>query len=144
MSRKSLWTGVFVLGAAMVTVSGWADSPVRAILTGGLFLVIGLAFTQWSYRRGRHVSLAQAQEATRGSGGIVFWKPGCVYCERLLRACGKDPRLQWVNVWEDADANAEVRRHNNGDELNPTAVVGKQVLINPSPAELQAALDTRG
>ena len=71
---------------------------------------------------------------------MVFWKPGCMYCERLLHAMGRDARVTWVNVWVDQDANDEVCRLNNGDELTPTAVVGDRVLRNPSAEELNEAL----
>ena len=71
---------------------------------------------------------------------MVFWKPGCRYCERLLLALRGDDRITWVNVWQDQDANAVVRSLNDGNELTPTALVGEQVLINPSADQLREAL----
>ena len=56
-------------------------------------------------------------------------------------AVGDDPRVTWVNVWADPEANAAVRTHNDGNELTPTALVGDRVLVNPSADALRAALD---
>lgn len=121
----------------------WPTGTTRAVI-GGLFVaVVGVGFVLWSYRAGRHVPLAQADAATADAGGYVLWKPGCAYCERLLVQLGGDPRLEWVNVWRDPEANAAVRAHNGGDELTPTAVVGDVVLRNPSAEQLRAALDAR-
>ena len=71
---------------------------------------------------------------------MVFWKPGCPYCERLLKAIGDDDRVIWVNVWQDATARARVCELNDGNEYTPTALVGPDVLRNPSAAEVLAAI----
>lgn len=46
------------------------------------------------------------------------------------------------NVWKDEAANAAVRAVNHGDELTPTALIGDEVLRNPSAKEVLAALET--
>lgn len=89
---------------------------------------------------GPHTGFSQARQRIAPGHAVVFWKPTCAYCERLLRALRDDPRVTWVNVWQDDEANRVVRSHNNGNELVPTALVGDVVLINPSAAELKAAL----
>lgn len=104
------------------------------------FAAFGVALVWFMLRRGRHTPWSRASSQVAPGHAVVFWKPGCTYCERLLRAVGNDKRITWVNVWQDEAANAEVRRHNNGDELTPTALVGSTVLRNPSAAELLAAL----
>ena len=47
---------------------------------------------------------------------------------------------QLVNVREDPEASAFVKRHNGGDEVVPTVAVGDRVLNNPSVREIQRAL----
>lgn len=140
--RTVMWVMVFAV-AAFVTYSGWQGSPPRAVLTGALVWVVGGSFVAWSHRRGRHTALEQAKSLTAEEGGYVLWKPGCTYCEKLLRQMGDDSRVQWVNVWRDDVANDEVRAFNDGNELTPTAVVGDVVLSNPSAGQLRAALDAR-
>lgn len=71
----------------------------------------------------------------------IYWRPGCPYCEDLMS--GLDPadeRLTFRNIWQDADAAATVRGLQDGNELVPTVVVGKQVLTAPSSDEVLAAL----
>jgi mycoredoxin len=46
----------------------------------------------------------------------VYWRPGCGYCDRLLRTLGDSVggvRLQ--NMWVDDWAGLFVRRHNGGN-----------------------------
>lgn len=112
-------------------VSGWWVTAVG---------VVGVAFLAVHARRGRHTSWEAARRQLGPDHAVVFWKPGCMFCEQLLRAVGKDERVTWVNVWVDEQANAEVRRLNDGNELTPTALVGDRVLRNPSAHELLASL----
>lgn len=141
---RTLLLGAVILVAVALAATRWPTDPVAALSIGTGVAVAGIGAVLWSFRAGRHVPLADAMAATMNSGGVVFWKPGCIFCERLLAQLGRDPRIQWVNVWRDAEANAVVRSHNGGDELTPTAVVGDQVLRNPSASDLRAALDARG
>ncbi|WP_461107120.1 glutaredoxin family protein [Tessaracoccus terricola] len=129
-------TSMLPLALAVVLVLTGDVSPwwaLAAVLLAG-------ALAWFMLRRGRHTPWARAGAQVGPGHAVVFWKPGCMYCERLLRALGNDNRITWVNVWKDADANTELRRHNDGDELTPTALVGDGVLRNPSADELQAAL----
>jgi glutaredoxin len=77
-------------------------------------------------------------------GATVYWRPGCPFCLtlRLGLRLTRTPH-QLVNVREDPDASAFVRRHNGGDELVPTVVVGDRVLSNPSLREVRRALASR-
>jgi mycoredoxin len=71
----------------------------------------------------------------------VYWRPGCYFCRKLLRALdGAGARVRLHNIWEDEDARAFVRAHNNGDETVPTVVLGGRVSTNPSPREFLASL----
>lgn len=90
-----------------------------------------------------HVDWEQAQRDLAAGNAVVFWKPGCAFCEFLLLRLRSEERVTWVNVWKDKDANAAVRAANNGDELTPTALIGDRVLRNPSAGEVIAALGKR-
>lgn len=96
----------------------------------------------WFSRTRPHVSWEQAQRDLADGKAVVFWKPGCAFCEFLLLQLGREKRVTWVNVWKDEAANAAVRAVNNGDELTPTALIGDEVLRNPSAKEVLAALET--
>ena len=113
------------------------DAPVWLVVFMGL---VGIALVALNGRRGRHTAWGDAQEWMGPGHAVVFWKPGCMYCERLLRAVGDDDRVTWVNVHVDQEANDEVCRLNNGDELTPTALVADRVMRNPSAEELLASL----
>jgi mycoredoxin len=64
----------------------------------------------------------------------VYWRPGCGYCDRLLRALGdSEVTVRLHNIWEDDSAREFVRRHNRGNETVPTVAVGTDVVTNPSP-----------
>lgn len=74
----------------------------------------------------------------------VYWRPGCPSCMKLrlgLRLTRTPHRL--VNVWEDPEASAFVKRHNGGDELVPTVAVGDRVLSTPRVREVQRAVAGR-
>lgn len=71
----------------------------------------------------------------------VYWRPGCGYCRRLLRALrseGVTMRLR--NIWEDPEAREFVREHNHGDETVPTVTLGPTTLTNPDPSTLIARI----
>jgi len=65
----------------------------------------------------------------------VFWRPGCPYCDRLLRrfdAAAVVYRLH--NIWEDDSAKRFVKQHNHGNETVPTVALDGEVVTNPDPA----------
>ena len=68
---------------------------------------------------------------------VVYWRGGCFYCNRLLRALRRAgvPVIE-RDIWSDDAAREFVRQHNGGDETVPTVVVGAWVRTNPEPAEL--------
>jgi hypothetical protein len=39
---------------------------------------------------------------------------------------------QWINIWEDAAAAADVRDITGGYETVPTVVIGDMAMVNPS------------
>ncbi len=128
-------------------VAAFAVAIIAMLITGTSWwwvlgtAVLGVGFVAFTARRGRHTPWSTASGLVGPGHAVVFWKPGCMFCERLLRAVGKDDeRVTWVNVRVDKDANREVRRLNDGDELTPTVLVGGRVLRNPSAEEMLASV----
>lgn len=140
MMKKRLAATLVVVVAFSIAIFLLIDNDAPFWLIG-FMAAVGLALIALNGRRGRHTSWVAAKNFVGPGHAVVFWKPGCSFCERLLRSVGDDDRVTWVNVWVDKDGNAEVRRLNNGDELTPTAVVGNRVLRNPSAKELLKALN---
>ena len=75
------------------------------------------------------------------STAIVYWRPGCPYCDHLLSGLpAEDERIVYRNIWEDPEAAATVRLLQDGNELVPTVVIGETVLTAPDGAQVMAAL----
>jgi hypothetical protein len=49
-------------------------------------------------------------------------------------------RAEWINIWDDPAAAAEVRDITGGDETVPTVVVGTQAMVNSSAQQVIAAV----
>ncbi len=74
------------------------------------------------------------------SNVVVFWRPGCGFCMMLRRGLRKAGLTTVeVDIWEDPDAAAFVRRHARGHETVPTVAVGGEVMVNPSWRAVVAA-----
>lgn len=137
-TRLSILLG-FLAVLVLAIVIG-VESLTAGAIVGVLGCLVVLSIGWWSGRRGRHIAWAEASAQIALGRALVLWKPGCVYCERLLLSLGRDPRVTWVNVWQDEQANARVRELNGGDELTPTVIIGDEVLRNPTADEIRALL----
>ncbi|MCY4037787.1 MAG: NrdH-redoxin [bacterium] len=74
-------------------------------------------------------------------GVVFYWRPGCGFCARLHRELGQfDVPLEMHNIWEDQAAAAFVRSVADGNETVPTVVVGDTSMVNPTGAQVMAAL----
>lgn len=71
----------------------------------------------------------------------VLWRPGCPFCSRLRRGLAR-AGIDTVerDIWADPSAAARVRSATGGDETVPTVVVGSRPLVNPSVAQVVAAV----
>lgn len=72
----------------------------------------------------------------------VYWRPGCGFCARLfadIEAAGL--AHDRVNIWDDREAAQYVRSVAAGNETVPTVRIGEHAMVNPSLAQIQAALD---
>lgn len=130
--------GTLAVAATALVLGG--DDLRTGVLVGVVGEMAVLVVAVWSGRRGRHTPWLRAVEALAPSRALVLWKPGCLYCERLLVQLRGDPWVIWVNVWRDEDAQARVRAVKRGNELTPTALVGDEVLRNPTAQELRERL----
>lgn len=75
----------------------------------------------------------------------VYWRPGCPFCSSLFRQLDRAGiAYERVNIWEHPDAAATVRSIANGNETVPTVVVGTVGMVNPSGAQVAAALAAAG
>lgn len=75
------------------------------------------------------------------SAVTVFWRPGCMFCSGLFRSlekAGLEPERR--NIWEDEEAAAVVRSATGGSETVPTVVIGDRAMVNPTGAEVMAAV----
>lgn len=141
MPRQQRWTFLLATAAVLALAVAMGIDDLREGIAVGVLGGLGmLVLALWSGRRGRHTPWQRAAAQVAPGHAVVLWKPGCVYCERLLLRLRHDPRVTWVNVWRDEEANAQVRAVNGGDELTPTALVGAEVLRNPSAAALRERL----
>jgi glutaredoxin len=70
-----------------------------------------------------------------------YWRPGCGFCAALHHPLSKSGfKVREINIWEDPDAAARVRQVANGNETVPTVIIGSTALVNPSFAEVEAAV----
>ncbi|KZB83273.1 glutaredoxin domain-containing protein [Amycolatopsis regifaucium] len=70
-----------------------------------------------------------------------YWRPGCGFCAALERPLSKSGfNVKRVNIWEDPAAAARVRSVADGNEVVPTVFVGSKAMVNPSFAEIEAAV----
>ncbi len=91
--------------------------------------------------------MTAAQDAVPDASGgqptvTVYWRPGCGFCRRLRRGLDRaGVERTEINIWENPDAAAVVRRHARGNETVPTVLVGDSAMVNPSAAQVLAARD---
>lgn len=132
---------VFLVGGVYFA---WTAAREGNLPLGFAIAAVMLALAWWSSpRRGgrslRHQEVLAMAEAQRPV--VVYWRPGCPFCERLRRSLGDQRRrAHWVNIWQDEDAAAYVRSVNDGNETVPTVVLDGIPLTNPHPRTVRARL----
>ncbi|QKV70805.1 hypothetical protein HUT13_20080 [Streptomyces harbinensis] len=145
MKRTWAWPAVYLLGGAAVATARFLDgSPVGAVVTLLLFLLLAAVFSPLAFPMS--VGAAEARRRSAADGRpVVYWRPGCTYCLRLrLRLVGRARRLHWVNIWRDPEAAEAVRAVNDGNETVPTVVVGGRPHTNPAPTWVRRQLSAAG
>lgn len=131
--RRWLVPGVIaVAGLALAGYQWAAGDPVAALIAAAAGMALGWWFHRL-LRPGAHVDLDRVPAGHL----VVFWKPGCLYCVRLLERFESSTGISWVNIRKDPAAARLVREHNGGDELTPTVrTASGEFLSNPSPDEV--------
>lgn len=82
--------------------------------------------------------------ADQSGSVVVYWRPGCPWCSRLLRWIDRSRlEVERRNIWDDPSAAAEVRAITGGNETVPTVSVAGVGLVNPSPKLLAATVRER-
>jgi glutaredoxin len=91
-------------------------------VAAAILLFFTLRFVSTTQIRSRPVS--GVDEHLAGGGVVVFWRPGCQFCARLVRELGSAGRdvPYWVNIWDEPEAAARVRQYHQGNETVPTVV----------------------
>ncbi len=134
MERRS-WVLVGGFGLLLAAWEARQGQVGTALVTMALLGAVAWWMSPWRAPGGatQH-EVDQVPEGERGV--VVYWRPGCPFCERLRHRLGAAGRAQvtWVDIWRDPEAAAYVRGVNNGDETVPTVVAGGIAHTNP-PAE---------
>lgn len=139
------WIGVSAVmaGLIVVVINVVQGDVVFAILLLVLLVVVLVVLLRWTRvgHGGAHVSHVAAQAAADDGDVIVYWRPGCVFCDRLKLGLGSARHdVSWVNVLKDPDAAKFVANLRDGNETVPTAVTGAGVVIDATPAAIKAQL----
>jgi mycoredoxin len=139
------WVGASGVMAALV-VAGinfiQGDVAFAAMLLVLLGVLSGVLF--WLARRSRegpHTSHAVAQAAAGDGDVIIYFRPGCLHCDRLKLGLGRARHdVSWVNILKDTEAAKFVAGYRGGHEAVPTAVTGAGAMIDATPAAIKAQL----
>ena len=135
-----MWILWFLGGIAAVgAIGGWR---FHAWTVPALLCVCVLAWWTSPIAYGRSLKRAAVLALPESERRVViYWRPGCRYCQRLRGALGRDARqAKWVNIWQDPEAAAFVRSVNGGNETVPTVVLDGEPLTNPDPQVVLRAL----
>ena len=137
---RRLWIVLLAVVVVVVSTSIRQGDYLFAVA----YAVGGLALVWWTspWRGGRtttHQEVLAMPESERPV--VVYWRPGCGYCQRLRFALGQDAeKATWVNIWQDEEAAAFVKSVNDGNETVPTVVMDGIPTTNPDPAVVRERL----
>lgn len=143
------WTVVstVVVGSAVAIIgyiSGAMVSAAIFLAVQGFALGVLLLATRPSDGP-THVGHAAAQAAAGAGDVIVYWMPGCIFCDLLKRNLGRARHdVSWVNIVGDVEAANFVAGYHGGKETVPTAVTGSGEMIDATPAAIKAHLAAAG
>ncbi|MCP5032403.1 MAG: hypothetical protein GY939_11405 [Actinomycetia bacterium] len=139
------WIGASgVMAGLVVVVINYTQGDV--VFATILLVLVGLLFgllVWWTRpsRGGPHISHAAAQAAAGDGDVILYWRPGCIYCDRLKLGLGSARHdVSWVNILKDSEAAEFVTTYRDGNETVPTAVTGAGEMIDATPAAIKAQL----
>lgn len=85
---------------------------------------------------------AAAETFVTEGGVAIYWRPGCPFCQRLDADLGEvGERALWVNIWEDADAEAYVKSVNDGNAVVPTVRTAERSFVASAASAPQAVAE---
>jgi mycoredoxin len=135
LAGLALAVGVFV---AVAQFAG--GGQVIALVELAAFAVLAYAWSPLAFPRSLKAAEAKQRSGLDGRP-IIYWRPGCTYCQRLRVRLGRDGRrAHWVNIWADPAGAAAVRAITGGDETVPTVELAGQTHVNPDPTWLRGQL----
>lgn len=138
------WTapaiGALLTGLGVYAVATASDGASRAF--GAVAVLAGALYAAtMSRRRLAYVSATEAAAPAEQGRVVAYVRPGCVFCNRLIRATRSvRDQIVWVDIWSDDEAAAFVRSVNQGNETVPTVVISGHAQTNPDPSRVLAAL----
>ncbi|MFI5801487.1 glutaredoxin domain-containing protein [Streptomyces sp. NPDC051561] len=134
MTRGWIVPAIFVVcGAAVATGLGIGGS---LLIAGAVLLVFVLiAGMNSPLMFPKPIGALEAQRRSAADGRpVVYWRPGCQFCQRLRIRLGRGARqVYWVDIWRDPEGAAVVRAVNDGNETVPTVFVAGRPHTNPDP-----------
>ncbi|GHD07935.1 glutaredoxin domain-containing protein [Zhihengliuella salsuginis] len=137
-------TVLVILLAAVILARAVSGDSVDAVAVVFSVALVGFGvFTGISLLAGSQPDAGVDEHVERG-GVVVFWRPGCTFCLRLmwtLRARLGD--VYWVNIWKDDDAAARVRSINKGNETVPTLVTDTETFVATDRPRARALVEAR-
>jgi glutaredoxin len=141
MTRTWILSAVLVIGGAALA-TGWISrgNPVAGVLLLLVFVLLAVVNSPLMFPR--PLSSAEARRRSAQDGRpIVYWRPGCTYCQRMRIRLGRRARqLYWVDIWRDPEGAAAVRAVNDGNETVPTVFVAGRPYTNPAPSWVREQL----
>ncbi len=136
--ERRMWLLLAVVGLVLGVFHAVGGRWWSALLTVAFLGAMAWWTSPW---RGGRGGLSHAEALASERPVVVYWRPGCPWCERLRRGLGASGRdAAWVDIWRDEEAAAYVRSVNDGNETVPTVVVDGVPHSNPDPALVRAAL----
>lgn len=129
---------VFVCFGLAFAVWGTLQRNPMLIAPGVLIAAFGVWYAPAMKVSSRPAS--GAEEHLANGGVVLYWRPGCLYCLKLIRTLSRQERetAYWVNIWTDEQGRAqlwEAHERRTGvlqgrpDETVPTAVSRRQAVV---------------
>lgn len=132
------------MAGLIVAVINYVQRDIRFATT--LLVLLGLlarVHVWWTRpdRAGEHISHIAAHATADDGDVIVYYRLGCIHCDRLKLGLGRARRdVFWVNIQADPKAATFVATLHDGNKTVPTALTGAGEIISATPASIKAHL----
>ncbi|MCK6091623.1 hypothetical protein [Micrococcus endophyticus] len=110
------WFWPVLFGSAGLVFLVWGTLRRDVVVLVAALAMLWMLWRHLPQLRVRSRPLAGAQAHVQAGGVVVFWRPGCQYCQALLRDLDPAQRdaVYWVNIWTDKDAVPVLHRLHAG------------------------------